>query len=251
MFYPGDAGLLRTSVAELLAQAAPRPEIDPKALIVPHAGYVYSGAIAASGYVCLRTGAPHIRRVLLLGPAHRVGFYGLAASSARWFETPLGRVPVDRAGVDAAVALSQVFVYDDAHAQEHSLEVQLPFLQSVLGDFELLPLVVGEAEDEEVSEVVSALWDGPETLIVVSTDLSHHLDYAHARETDARTAAAIRAVDPAGIRPEGACGHKPLRALLRIARACGLRVEQLDLRNSGDTAGPRTQVVGYGAYALC
>jgi AmmeMemoRadiSam system protein B len=251
MFYPGDAGLLRTDLSALLEQAPPRSGLDPKALIVPHAGYIYSGPIAASAYACLRGSAERIRRVVLLGPAHRVGFYGLAASSASAFETPLGRIPLDRPGIDAVVRLCQVFVYDEAHAQEHSLEVQLPFLQMVLGEFELLPLVVGDADDEEVSEVLEALWGGPETLIVVSTDLSHYLDYDTAREVDAGTAAAIRAVDADGIAREGACGHKPLRALLRVARSRGLRVEELDLRNSGDTAGPRAQVVGYGAYALC
>ncbi|QGU33789.1 AmmeMemoRadiSam system protein B [Thermochromatium tepidum] len=253
-FYPGDpAELVRTLdtlLAEPLHSVSVRHEAPPKALIVPHAGYVYSGPIAATAYATLEPVRDRIRRVVLLGPSHRVPFFGLAASSDEVFSTPLGPVPIDLESVERALTLPQVRLFDAAHAKEHSLEVQLPFLQRVLDDFSLVPLVVGEAAPESVAEVLDLLWGGPETLILISSDLSHYLDYHSAQHLDAATSAAIEALRPEAIGHDQACGRIPVNGLLTLARRRGLTAKTLDLRNSGDTAGSRAQVVGYGAYAF-
>lgn len=247
LFYPDDPRALGRMLDHYLAEAHPEAP-TPKAVIVPHAGYVYSGPIAASAYACLGAARATITRVLLLGPAHRVPFRGLAASSAERFETPFGAVELDRVGIECALALPQVRLLDEAHALEHSLEVQLPFLQRVLDHFSLLPFVVGEATADEVAELLELLWGGPETLIVVSSDLSHYHGYAVAQRLDALTSRAIESLQPQEIGYEQACGRNPINGLLEVARRRGLHAQTLDLRNSGDTAGPRDQVVGYGAY---
>lgn len=249
LFYPAEAGELGRTVRHLLDAARPAAE-TPKALIAPHAGYIYSGPVAASAYALLGPLRTTVSRVVLLGPAHRVPVEGLAASSADYFETPLGRVPLDRPAIERALTLPQVHLLDHAHTLEHSLEVHLPFLQEVLASFELVPFVVGEASPEEVGEVLELLWGGPETLIVISSDLSHYHDYATARRLDAGTSQAIEALRPQDIHYEQACGRNPVNGLLHVARRRGLQARTLDLRNSGDTAGPRDQVVGYGAYVL-
>ena len=250
LFYPADAEELRTLVNDLLRHAPDTDATPPKAVIAPHAGYVYSGPIAASAYARLRPLRGQITRVVLLGPAHRVAFRGLAASSADAFRTPLGDIPLDTKAAAMLARLPQVHTLDDAHALEHSLEVQLPFLQTVLGRFTLVPLVVGDAAYAEVAEVLDLLWGGPETLIVISSDLSHYHDYATAQRMDRATSAAIEALAPERIDYDDACGRTPVGGLLQAARARGLRAQTIDLRNSGDTAGPRNQVVGYGAYAI-
>ena len=246
-FYPGEAGELARTVRELLA-GAPQDGPVPKAMIAPHAGYVYSGAVAATAYAPLRAARDIITRVVLMGPAHRVPVRGLAAVTMGAFATPLGEVPVDREAVARAVALPQVVALDEPHALEHSLEVHLPFLQEVLGDFSIVPLVVGEASAEEVAEVLDLLWGGPETLIVVSSDLSHYHDYETARRMDQATTRAIEQLRPGDIGREQACGRVPISGLLTMARRRGLSCTTVDVRNSGDTAGPRDQVVGYGSY---
>lgn len=262
-FYPAAAPALRAQLADLLARAAPAPapalapapasppaESRPKLIVVPHAGYVYSGAIAAAAYARLRPQASQIRRVVLLGPAHRVALQGLALPQARAFETPLGRVPIDEAGCAALAGLPQVRRDDRPHAQEHALEVQLPFLQTVLPQgFDLLPIVVGEAAPDAVAQVIDRLWGGDETLIVVSTDLSHFLAHAEATSRDRRTVARIQAF-ATDIDPYDACGARVLNGALRSARQHGLRPELLDLCNSGDTAGERSRVVGYAALVF-
>ena len=222
----------------------------PKAVIAPHAGYVYSGPIAASAYARFGPARNAIRRVVLLGPSHYVAFRGLATSGAEAWATPLGTVPVDTEAVHQVTALPQVSVLDEAHAQEHSLEVHLPFLQVVLGEFKIVPFVVGDAKDEEVAQVIETLWGGDETRLVISSDLSHYYNYARARELDAATAQAIEHLRPRDIGHEHACGRVPIRGMLRAAKTHGLHVETVDLRNSGDTAGPRSEVVGYGAWAF-
>lgn len=236
-----------TAQSERASQAAQRP---PKALIVPHAGYVYSGPIAAAAYARIVAARDKITRVVLLGPAHRVAFHGLAAPSVDFFETPLGQIPIAREAIAAIARLPGVSLRDDAHAEEHSLEVQLPFLQEILGDFHLVPLVVGRAEPEEVAAVLEALWGGLETLVLISSDLSHYENYATAQVLDEATARAIEALKPLEIAHDGACGFYPLRGLLTVVKRRGLSVRTLDLRNSGDTAGPRDRVVGYGAWAF-
>ncbi len=249
MFYPDDPVVLHEQLQGFLA-AVPANGPIPKAIIVPHAGYIYSGPVAAQAYARLRSARGRIRRVVLLGPSHRVGFRGLALSGADWFETPLGRIAVDHEAESALRDLSQVQVLPRAHAQEHSLEVHLPFLQEVLGEFTLVPIVVGESAPAEVAEVLERLWGGDETLIVISSDLSHYHDYQTARARDAATARAIEELRYEDIEHDDACGRGPVSGLLHYARAHGLRVQTLDLRNSGDTSGPRDQVVGYGAWVV-
>jgi AmmeMemoRadiSam system protein B len=251
-FYPADSRRLAAEVAGYLRDvsppATPRP---PKALIAPHAGFVYSGPVAASAYATLRDRPTPIERVVLLGPSHRVPLAGLAATAADAFLTPLGAVAVDRDAVAAALRLPQVRLAESAHEFEHSLEVQLPFLQQLLEAFSLVPFAVGDATAAEVDEVLELLWGGDETLVVISSDLSHYYDYATARRLDAETTRAIESGEPEQLGPESACGRIPVRGLLVTARRHGLRCHTLDVRNSGDTAGPRDQVVGYGAYAFC
>jgi hypothetical protein len=248
LFYPRDAGELGATVDGLLAGAA-APERVPKALIVPHAGYVYSGATAARAYRAIAAAAPRIWRVVLLGPCHREWLAGFAVPRARAFATPLGLVPIDAAAVSRLAGLTTVTVSDVPHAREHSLEVQLPFLQRLLPDAQIVPVLVGEATAGEVESVIDALWGGPETLIVVSSDLSHYHRYEQARALDAATAAAI-VESRAELTAQDACGGVVVNGLLRAARRHGLRAELLELCNSGDTAGDRERVVGYGAFGF-
>jgi len=252
LFYPDAAkaltAIVRASLAEATRWAANRAS-QPKAIIVPHAGYVYSGSIAATAYTRLAAGHDVIRRVVLFGPTHRVPIRGLAVPSVDAFATPLGTVPVDRDLITAALALPQVHESDDAHALEHSLEVQLPFLQATLGDFAIVPFAVGDATAREVADVIELLWGGAETAIVVSSDLSHYHRYAEAREIDRASADTILARS-ATLDHEQACGATPINGLLLAARKHGFVPELLDLRNSGDTAGDRSRVVGYASFAF-
>jgi len=250
MFYPDNPAELRHVIAELLANAKrdAAPSV-PKALIVPHAGYVYSGAVAASAYARLDALRGRIRRVVLLGPTHRVYVRGLALPEAERFATPLGEVTLDQEGMQAIAGLPQVVRSAAAHQLEHSLEVQLPFLQQVLGDFTLLPLAVGEATAAEVAEVLETVWGGDETLIVISSDLSHFLPDAAARKVDGETVNAILALD-SRLSHEQACGATPVNGLLLAARRHGLQPVALDVKNSSDTVGDPGRVVGYAAFAF-
>jgi len=225
-------------------------ESAPKALIVPHAGYIFSGPVAASAFAQLKNIRHIVKRVIVLGPCHRVPLRGLATSSADYFETPLGSIRIDREAVNLIASLPQIEEFDLTHQQEHSLEVQLPFLQEVLDDFSLVPLVVGDTNAEEVSEVLERLWGGDETLIVISSDLSHYHDYNTARAMDSETCLAIEEMNPVAIHYDQACGRNPVTGLLLAAKKHGLQVTTLDLRNSGDTAGDKSSVVGYGAWAF-
>jgi hypothetical protein len=248
MFYPATAQTLRHDVLDLLAQAKPAQWI-PKVIIAPHAGYIYSGPIAASAYALLRPIAGRIRRVILLGPAHRVWVNGLALPGHDFFDTPLGRIPIDAEAIHKLAHLPFVERSPSAHAMEHSLEVQLPFLQTVLGDFSLVPLIVGAATPEQVAQVLETLWGDDETLIVVSSDLSHYLPYDTGRATDLATIDAILALDTHLV-GEQACGASPVNGLLLTARRKNLQPHLLDLRSSGDTAGDKQRVVGYAAIAF-
>lgn len=248
-FYPDAAPALENMISLMLMKAPRGVSFCPKAVIVPHAGYIYSGPIAASIYAPLRRLRGTVERVVLLGPTHRVAVNGLALPTCKAFATPLGDIPVDRQAIAAIKDLPQVVFSDAAHAQEHSLEVQLPFLQIALGEFSLLPLAVGEASPSAVAEVLERLWGGEETLIVVSSDLSHYLPYDSARQTDARTAQHIVDLDPT-IHHQQACGASPVNGLLFAASKHGLQAELVDLRNSGDTAGDKARVVGYGAFVF-
>lgn len=256
LFYPDSAAKLAQAVDGLLANArAWVANPAPKAVIAPHAAFAYSGPVAASAYARLRPLRTTVRRVILLGPAHRVPFAGMALPGAAAYRTPLGDVPIDTAAIDRIKGLPQVKDLPEAHASEHSLEVHLPFLQRVFTRFKLVPIVVGNAAPEAVAAVIGALWGGPETLIVVSSDLSHYQPYLAARTRDRRTAEAIERLDERGLGPEDACGCIPIAGLLQAARAHGLECTRLDLRNSDDTAGSggmggAREVVGYGAWAF-
>jgi AmmeMemoRadiSam system protein B len=250
-FYPAAAAELQREIGELLGSvetAAIAPV--PKALIAPHAGYIYSGPVAAAGYSRLARARERIRRVVLLGPSHFVGFHGMATSSTEGWQTPLGTVPIDRPVVERLIKAGLIGMLDAAHAREHSLEVQVPFLQVALSEFALVPIVVGDASPEAVAALLDAVWAGPETLIVVSTDLSHYLEYRSCQETDRQTADAIERLDTSALEPDSACGLVAVRGLLTAVRRRCMSIARLDLRNSGDTAGPRGRVVGYGSWAL-
>ncbi len=254
-FYPDNPVLLKKDVERFLADAEAHhqptdEETVPKALIAPHAGYVYSGPVAASAYIKLRPLRDIIKRVVLLGPCHRVPVGGLALCSADFYETPLGRIALDKELSQKIAKLPQVFTFDDTHLEEHSLEVHLPFLQTLLNDFTLLPLVVGQASPKEVADVLENVWGGEETLIIISTDLSHYLDYESCRALDDQTREAIEHFDLNKIGDKQACGRIPMKGLLELARTRGMEITTLDVRNSGDTAGPRERVVGYGAWML-
>jgi AmmeMemoRadiSam system protein B len=249
-FYPGRGRALAQSVDALLGAAPVAGGRVPKAIVVPHAGYAFSGPIAASAYAQLAPSRATVRRVVLLGPAHRVALDGLAAPKADILRTPLGDVPVDVEGRAIATTLPNVTIDDAPHAGEHSLEVHLPFLQRTFTEFAVLPLVVGGAAAEDVAAVLDAVWGGPETLIVVSTDLSHYETHDAATAHDRRTVDAILTGRIDAIGPRDACGRVPLRGLLLAAARHDLRPAVLDRRTSGDTAGPRDRVVGYTAIAF-
>lgn len=248
-FYPADPITLQRNVDELLASAGGTSKRQPKVLVAPHAGYLYSGSLAAACYAPLTNFRDTIKRVVLLGPSHRVAFKGIAAPSSTAFATPLGDVPIDSEAIAKILSLDETGFFDDAHKDEHSLEVHLPFLQRVLGEFSLVPLVVGDATPEQVAAVIDALWGDESTLIVISTDLSHFHDYAEACALDRNTADKVLRLDFSLVGEE-ACGCRPLNGLLKLAKTRRLEIEEVGIINSGDSAGDRNRVVGYGAYRL-
>ena len=249
-FYPRDPQALTARVEGFLRDAAPREgRPAPKAVIAPHAGYSYSGPIAGSAFQAIAAAAGSITRVVLIGPSHFLPIRGLALPGDPWFATPLGEVKVEPEGAGAALRLPQARVIPEAHAREHSLEVEIPFLQVLLGEIVLIPLTTGKATGEEVAEVLERLWGGPETLIVISSDLSHYLEYEAARSLDRETADRILALE-ASLKDRQACGAVAINGLLEMARRRGLTPGFLDLRNSADTVGDPSRVVGYGAFAF-
>lgn len=250
LFYSSDPLELLTDIQQFLELAHPPEQSPPKAIIAPHAGYIYSGPVAASVYRLLEPVAEDIHRVILLGPSHRVPLRGIATPDADYFMTPLGKIPINQPLCHELEALPFVHRNPVAHEQEHSLEVHLPFLQTVLKQFELIPLVVGDCEPEQVAQLLERFWDDEHTLVVVSSDLSHYHDYQTAVRLDRNTSDAIEHLEPEKIGYEDACGRSPLNGLLTLAKRKHLKISTVDLRNSGDTAGPRDRVVGYGAYAV-
>ena len=249
-FYPNDPSELHADLEELLSHAQGSKE-QPKAIIAPHAGYIYSGPIAATAYASFYKQYPHINRIVLMGPSHRVAFHGIAASSSDYFATPLGEVPVDHASLQTSLENGLVKYFDLAHEQEHCLEVQLPFLQEIFDQyFEIVPLLVGDADSSLVAKVLRTLWGGAGTLIVISSDLSHYHDYEAAKQIDTHTTTLIEQFHGEQLDHDSACGRLPIQGLLKVAKEFGLRCKTMDLRNSGDTAGPHDRVVGYGAYAF-
>lgn len=254
MFYPSNPKELETSVRFYLSEAAAEfpstSKTSPKAIIVPHAGYIYSGLTAAAGYNSLRPNANCIRRVVIMGPCHRVGITGIALPASQAFDTPLGRVPLDMKAIEKLVSMHQVHIIDDTHIDDHSIEVHLPFLQVLLNDFSIVPLIVGQSSKNEVAEVLQTLWGGDETLILISSDLSHYLPYDEAQKLDDATCKAIEQLEPNALGDEQACGRISIKGLMMVAREKGLSVFTADLRNSGDTAGTKDRVVGYGSWLL-
>jgi hypothetical protein len=249
LFYPGDRQQLQAQVNNLLAAAPTRSDLPrPKALIVPHAGYVYSGAVAAAAYAPLQHYRDSFKKVVLLGPAHRVAINGLALMDVQFFRTPLGDVPQHYN--QRLLQLPQVNVVDQAHWQEHSLEVQLPFLQTVLTDFSLVALVVGNSTASDVEQVLSLLWGGPETLVVISSDLSHYRDYQSAQYIDQSTCQAIEALNIEDIDYRQACGCVAVKGLLRAAKKRQMQVKTLAMSNSGDSGSDKSRVVGYGSWSF-
>ena len=249
-FYPGRADELARSVDAMLLAATPVTAAPvPKAIIVPHAGFIYSGPVAASIYALIAPARAHIERVVLLGPTHRVAVHGVALPGVDAFSTPLGTVPIDFASVKKLMALPYAGASAEAHRMEHSLEVQLPFLQKVLDEFTLLPLAVGRASAQQVATVLELLWGGDETLVVISSDLSHYLPYADAQKVDNGTAQAILDLRT-DISHQQACGATPINGLTLLAQQRGLKPQLIDLRSSGDTAGDKARVVGYGAFTF-
>lgn len=249
LFYPGNPSELENTVDAFLKNAN-QPKVTPKAIIAPHAGYIYSGQIAAQAYKTLEPIKHRIKRVILAGPSHRVPFYGCALSSADFFETPLGKIPVDKLANQELINRRLAKEMDTAHALEHSLEVHLPFLQKVLNDFMLVPIVVGEADAEEVVSLFDFFWNNDENFFVISSDLSHFHSYAEAQLLDQNTSESILHFDSEHIGPAQACGCRPVNGLLNLAKKYHLSVVMLDQKNSGDTAGDKNRVVGYGAYAF-
>ncbi len=251
MFYPDDPVELQDQINHYLYEEADPGTQVPKAIIVPHAGYIYSGSIAAAAYRSIMQYRHVIRKIILLGPAHRVPVRGLALPTVDQFETPLDEVKLDVKTISSLVNDYPQITYSDlAHAEEHSLEVQLPFLQSILASFRLIPFVVGDATETEVAEVIEHLWGGDECLIVISSDLSHFHNYHKAVKLDQQTAELIEAFKGNELPERSACGRIPIGGLLRVARQRKMSIERFDLRNSGDTAGDKQQVVGYGAWGL-
>jgi len=254
-FYPAAPDVLERQLTHFMSDADNSPPTGelpaiPKAIIAPHAGYVYSGPVAARAYARLAPARGQITRVVLIGPSHHLAFRGLAVDMSEAWQIPGGAVVLDHDAIARLRALPLVGQLDAAHEHEHALEVHVPFLRHVLGDISLVPIVAGNTPPDAVAALFDAVWGGSETLIVVSTDLSHYLDYAACQAIDARTAEAIERFDDSAIGSAEACGQVPTRGLLRTARRRGMAIERLDLRNSGDTAGTRDRVVGYGAWAL-
>ncbi len=252
-FYPSDPVMLQSDVNQYLNNASNFSKTlspAPKAYIVPHAGYIYSGEIAANAYNQLKIHPELITKVILLGPAHQVPFSGIAYSSANYFNTPLGAVPVNNSVINKIKHLNFVVCNNAAHKQEHSLEVQLPFLQTVLNKFTVVPLVIGDCSSQDVAIILEQLWGGKDTVIIISSDLSHFNTYQIAQELDKNTSKAISLLQPEKIHYHHACGRTPVNGLLRIAKKKKLKVSVLDVRNSGDTAGDKNRVVGYGSYSF-
>lgn len=248
-FYPANPIQLHQMLDEYLNDAETNAKA-PKAIIVPHAGYIYSGPVAATAYARLKKAHDLITRVIIIGPSHRVAFRGLAVSKAQSFITPLGSITVDQEAVATIAKLTFVDYLEEAHTYEHSLEVHLPFLQEMLDDFKIVPIVAGDASPEQVSQVIDALWGGDETLIVISSDLSHYHEYTTAKQLDKATSLTIEHLQYENLADDSACGKVPVSGLLKLAREKSLTIKTIDLRSSGDTAGDKSRVVGYGAYVI-
>lgn len=249
LFYPANPQELTTLVQQYLGQANSNT-CAPKAIIAPHAGYIYSGALAAQAYARLKSVSDNIKRVVLIGPSHRVAFKGLALTQCDYFVTPLGSIEVDNEAIKLLADLDFVGYLEQAHSHEHCLEVQLPFLQLTLNDFKIIPIVAGDASPEQVCELIKRLWGGAETLIVISSDLSHYHSYDKAKQLDALSSQAIEQLNYQALNFESACGRIPISGLLKFAQDNQLAVKKIALCNSGDTAGDKQKVVGYGSYVI-
>jgi hypothetical protein len=252
LFYPDDPERLDFTLNQLFESVPEnlKTGYSPHAIIVPHAGYIYSGEIAASAYSSILKRVQDIKRVVILGPSHQLALNGAACPSATHFDTPLGRIPLDVEEIARLQAQGLIEINDAAHVREHSIEVQLPFLQHILSDFKIIPIVVGLEQAMPIAALLEPFWRAKDALIVVSSDLSHYLDYYDARKMDSDTSSAIEACRWQDISPTQACGCYPMRGLLQLAQEENSSVSCIDLRNSGDTAGDKSRVVGYGAYVF-
>lgn len=250
MFYPAEPTRLQEMVQRFLQTAVTplHPTPPPKAIIAPHAGYIYSGPIAGSAFHPWLGQMAGVQRIVLIGPAHTMAVRGVVGVSAHSFRTPLGNVSVDQASMERIRPLPFVTLDDEAHTREHGLEVMLPFLQTLAPHCAIVPLLTGSTTGEEVAQLLESLWGGPETRILISSDLSHYYNYATARQLDAATAVAIEKLQPEMVGRESACGRLAIQGLLHLALSGGLHAQTADLRNSGDTAGTKDRVVGYGAF---
>lgn len=249
MFYSDKPQELAANVRSFVAAASSTSKA-PKAIVAPHAGYIYSGPVAGSAYAALALRGEEVERVILIGPSHRVAFSGLATSGAAVFETPLGPMHVDRDAVAALTSKHLAREFDNPHQNEHSLEVQLPFLKQACPGARIVPILSGDDDWQAMAQAIDLLWGGQETALVVSSDLSHYHDYATAKSIDAATAGALEKLAAGRVDFEQACGATAVNALLSVAASKDMACTTLDLRNSGDTAGPRDRVVGYGAFAV-
>ncbi len=249
-FYPSEPEILSKDIQRYIEETPSVSLPVPKAIIVPHAGYEYSAGVAASAYKLLKSGRKSIKKVVILAPSHKIGFNGMALTKASAYETPLGNVEIDKEMNEQLLALPLVDYLEEAHKSEHSLEVQLPFLKEALDDFKLIPVITGNASPTDVETLLETVWGKKDTLIVISTDLSHYLPYNEACILDNKTKTAIENLDIDSIEQEQACGYVPLKGMLTIAKAKKMQVETLEVKNSGDTSGSKNRVVGYGAWAF-
>lgn len=245
-FYPDEPDILNNMV-EHLFDAITWAGSSPKAIIAPHAGYIYSGIAAACAYQCLEM-MPYIKNIILVGPSHYIAFNGVAYSDYDTFITPLGELFVNTNLIQQIAKLPATQHFNDAFSREHCLEVQFPFLQKKLNEFTIVPLLVSGANKQTVASVLEALWGDKETLVIISSDLSHYHDYLTAQQLDSETSQAIVNLDADNIKEDSACGRIAIRGLLHLAKQKKMQAKKILQINSGDTAGDKQRVVGYGAY---
>jgi len=246
-YYPADAGFLEKVVDEYLTDGGTVSEI-PKAVIAPHAGFIHSGRIAGKAFAVWKAQEVRARRVVLIGPSHYYDFPGIALPDSTRFQTPLGEVQVDPAADDLKRKFRYVRVFEAAHYPEHALEVLLPFLQRAVPGAKIVPLITGRTEMSQVSAVIEEIWGGADTLLVISSDLSHNHPYEIAQKVDRQTARAIVEFDFSRLTADQACAYQAMRGFLKAAIRKEMRCSLLELRNSADASGDMSLVTGFGAF---
>ena len=250
MFYPGEEASLRQMVDGFI-QKALSFDLRPRAIIAPHAGYIYSGSIAGTAYKTIAAVRDQIENVIIMSPAHRFYLRGIALHMADAFATPLGNIPVNIGIVKKIKQFSSVQWEERSFIQEHGLETHLPFIQRAFKPgIKIVPMIVGECQESEVAEILESVWEDPRNFVIISSDLSHFHSYADAKKLDRNTVDLIQNLDSQSLDTEFACGHYPICGLLNLARNRKLKIKALDIRSSGDTAGSKESVVGYGSFAV-